>query len=90
MTTLLTVLTLIVVAAIVLVLVIYLVATVIQLRRADRNLTQLVGGLQAIQGHARPLPEHLTTINGALGTLRDDLAATDGHLAGVRRVLDRG
>jgi len=36
------------------------------------------------------LPEHLTTINGALGTLRDDLAATDGHLAGVRRVLDRG
>lgn len=90
MVTLLTVLTLIVIAAVVLVLVVYLTGTIIHLRRADQNLARLVGGLQAIQGHVRPLPEHLTTINGALGTLRDDLTGTDGHLAVTRRVLGRG
>ncbi len=90
MVAILTLLTILVVVAIVLVLVVYLSATIIQLRRADRNLTQLAGGLRAIQGHVRPLPEHLTTINGALDTLRDDLAGTDRHLVGVRRVLGRG
>lgn len=90
MLTILTALTVVVVAVIVLVLVGYLVATIVNLRRADRNLEQLVGGLRAIQGHAKPLPEHLTTINGALGTLRDDLAGTNRHLVGVRGVLRRG
>ncbi|MBA2487851.1 MAG: hypothetical protein H0V36_00825 [Chloroflexi bacterium] len=90
MLTVLTVLTLLVVAVIVLVLVGYLVATIVYLRRADRNLEQLVGGLQAVQSHAQPLPQYLTTINGALGTLRDDLVATDDHLAVTRRVLGRG
>ncbi len=90
MLALLTILTLVVVAIVVLVLVVYLVATIIQLRRADRNLAQLAGGLRAIQGHVKPLPDHLTTINGALGTLRDDLAATNRHLVGARGVLRRG
>jgi hypothetical protein len=50
---------------------------------------KLAGGLQAIQGHVRPLPEHLGTINGALKALRDDLRGTDRHLEGVGRILER-
>jgi predicted membrane channel-forming protein YqfA (hemolysin III family) len=85
----LTLLTLAAVAVVVLVLVVYLVGIAYYLWRADRHLAKLVGGLQAIQGHARPLPEHLTTINGALKALRDDLGGTRRHLEGVGRVLER-
>ncbi len=85
----LTLLTLIAVAIVVLVLVVYLVGIAYYLRRADGHLVKLVGGLQAVQGHAGPLPEHLGTINGALKALRDDLRGTDRHLEGVGRILER-
>ena len=85
----LTILTLVAGAIAVLVLVIYLVGIALYLARANRHLAKLAGGLQAIQGHARPLPEHLSTINGALRALRDDLRGTDQHLEGVVRVLER-
>jgi hypothetical protein len=85
----LTLLTLIAVAIVVLVLVVYLVGIAYYLAKADRHLVKLVGGLQATQGHAEPLPEHLGTINGALGALRDDLRGADRHLEGVGRVLER-
>lgn len=83
----LTYLTLVATAIVVLVLVVYLVGIAFYLRRADQHLVKLVGGLQAIQGHAEPLPKHLTTINGALAALLHDLQATDRHLLGVNRVL---
>lgn len=85
----LTILTLIAAAIVVVVLVVYLVGIAYYLWKADRHLVKLAEGLQAIQGHARPLPEHLSTINGALGALRGDLRETDGHLEGVERVLER-
>lgn len=86
----LTILTLIAAAIVVVVLVVYLVGIAYFLWKADGHLVKLAGGLQAIQGHARPLPEHLATINGALGALRGDLRETDAHLEGVERVLERG
>jgi len=85
----LTILTLVAVALVVLVLVVYLIGIAYYLWRADQHLVKLVGGLRAVQGHAEPLPEHLGTINGALGALRDDLRGTDRHLEGVGRVLER-
>ena len=85
----LTILTLVAVALVVLVLVVYLLGIAYYLWRADQHLVKLVEGLRAVQGHARPLPEHLGTINGALGALRDDLRGADRHLEGVGRVLER-
>jgi uncharacterized protein YoxC len=85
----LTILTLVAVALVVLVLVVYLVGVAYYLWRANQHLAKLAGGLQVVQGHARPLPEHLSTINGALKALRDDLQGTDRHLEGVGRVMER-
>ena len=83
----LTWLTLAAAVVVILVLVVYLVGIIYYLRRADQHLTKLVGGLNAIRGHAEPLPNQLTTINGALAALLRDLQATDRHLLGVNRVL---
>lgn len=83
----LTYLTLAATVIVILVLVVYLAGIIYYLRRADQHLTQLVGGLQAIRGHAEPLPKHLTTINGALAMLLRDLQRIDQHLLGVNRVL---
>jgi len=85
----LTLLTLVAIAIVVLVLVVYLVGIAYYLARADRHLVKLAGGLQVIQGHVRPLPEHLGTINGALKALRDDLRGTDRNLEGIGRILER-
>ncbi|MBA2443152.1 MAG: hypothetical protein H0V53_12220 [Rubrobacter sp.] len=85
----LTLLTLVAVALVVLVLVVYLVGIAYYLWRADQHLVKLVGGLQAVQGHAVPLPDHLGTINAALGALRDDLRGADRHLEGVERVMEQ-
>lgn len=82
-------LTLAVVAIVVIVLVVYLVLIILTLRRANRNVAQLAAGLRAVAGHTKPLPEHLTTINGALTALRGGLLATDRHLAGVVRIFER-
>lgn len=82
-------LTIAAVAIVVLVLVVYLILIAYYLRKADGHLVRLVGGLQAIQGHARPLPEDLATINGALIALRGLLKGTDRHLAGADNVFTR-
>jgi len=82
-------LTLAAVAIVVVVLVVYLVLIVLALRRADRHVADLAAGLRAVAGHTGPLPEHLTTINSALGALRGGLLATDRHLAGVVRIFER-
>lgn len=82
-------LTIAAIVIVVLVLVVYLVGIAYYLHKADGHLVKLVGGLQAIQGHARPLPEDLATINGALSALRDLLKGTDRHLAGADQVFAR-
>ena len=85
----LTILTLVAIGLVVLVLVVYLVGIAFYLWRANRHLAKLAEGLRATREHARPLPEHLGTINGALMALRDDLRGTDRHLEGVGRILER-
>lgn len=83
----LTILTVVAVAIIVLVLAVYLVLIAAALRSANRHAGGLAGGLEAIQVNTAPLPEHLTTINGALGTLLSGLDAADQHLGGIARLL---
>ena len=83
----LTWITLAVAALVVLALVFYLVAVALALTRANRSLAQLAAGLEMIESHSGPLPEHLTAINGALAALSDGLRSVDGHLVGIRRVL---
>ncbi len=85
----LTYLTIAAVAIVVLVLVVYLVLIAYYLRKADAHLAKLVGGLQAVQGHVRPLPDKLATINAALTALRGQLGATNDHLAGAEGVFAR-
>lgn len=87
MIALLTRLTLLVVGAVVAVLAVYLILIAAALIRANRNLAQLVGGLEAIRDNTRPLKADLTTINGAAGALRDRLIRVDSHLQGIARRL---
>ncbi len=86
--TILTYLTLAIGAVIVVVLVVYLVLTIVALRRAGDHLANLAGGLQAIIDNTQPLEEHLTTINGALGTLQEGLSSVDNNLVGVAEVFE--
>jgi uncharacterized protein YoxC len=81
--------TLVVVLVVVLALVVYLLGIIRALRAASRNLYQLAGGLDAIVKDTQPLPEKLSTINGALSQLLSGLLAVDGHLAAVVRLLGR-
>ncbi len=81
--------TLVAVLIVVLALVVYLLGIIIALRNANRNLTQLAGGLSQVMRDTQPLPSKLATINGALGQLLDGLLAVDGHLAAVARLLGR-
>jgi predicted PurR-regulated permease PerM len=85
----LAILTLLVFLVVVLALVVYLVAIILALRGANRNLTQLAGGLEAIAKDTQPLPQKLTTINSALGQLLSNLISAEGHLGAVARLLSR-
>ncbi len=78
-----------VVFIVVLVLVIYLLGIIIALSRARRNLYQLAGGLDAIVKDTQPLPNKLSTINGALSQLLTGLLAVDGDLAAVAKLFGR-
>ena len=80
---------LVVVLVVVLALVVYLLGIILALRRASRNLYQLADGLDAIVKDTQPLPEKLSTINGALGQLLDGLLAVDGDLAAVAKLFGR-
>ena len=83
----LTTLTLITVALVVLALAGYLIAIVVQLAAARRSIAAIADGLEAVAGHTAPLPEKLTTINGALVQLLAGLNAADGHLGRAATVF---
>jgi len=89
MGTVLTYISLAIVLVVVLALVVYLLGIIMALRNANRNLYQLADGLDAIVKDTQPLPDKLSTINGALGQLLDGLLEVDGHLASVAKLLGR-
>jgi len=74
-------LTLITVALVVIALAAYLIAIAWALLDARRSVAAIADGLLAVCDHTAPLPEKLTTINGALGALLGGLEAADRHLA---------
>jgi len=73
-------LTLVTVALVVLALTGYLIAIAWALLDTKRNVAAIADGLEAVRDHTGPLPEKLTTINGALGALLGGLEAADHHL----------
>ena len=56
--------------------------------KLNTGLTAVAGGLQQIVTDSAPLAAHLTTINGALGTLDAGLTSADGHLVGVAEAFE--
>lgn len=87
MTAVLTWITVVMTALVLVVLVGYLIAVALALTRANRSLAQLARGLEAIDSHTRPLPEHLAAINGTLATLLGGLRSVDRHVAGIGRLF---
>ena len=83
-------LTLITVALVVLALAGYLIAIAWALMNAKRSVAAIADGLEAVAGHTQPLPERLTTINGALSQLLTGLQAADRHLGRVATVFKLG
>ena len=83
-------LTLITVALVVVALAGYLILIVVQLSAARRSVAAIADGLEVVAGHTAPLPEKLTTINGALVQLLTGLQAADRHLGRVATVFKLG
>lgn len=83
-------LTLITVALVVVALAGYLIAIAWQLLAAKRSVAAIADGLEAVAGHTHPVPEKLTTINGALSKLLVGLQAADRHLGRVATVFKLG
>ena len=83
-------LTLVTVALVVLALAGYLIAIAWALTKAKRSVAAIADGLEAVVGHTAPLPEKLTTINGALSTLLDGLRLADHHLGRAATVFRLG
>ena len=83
-------LTLITVALVVIALAGYLIAIAYQLIGARRSVAAIADGLEAVAGHTHPLPEKLTTINGALTQLMTGLQAADRHIGRVATVFKLG
>ena len=83
-------LTLITVALVVVALAGYLIAIAWALVHARRSVAAIADGLEAVAGHTQPLPEKLTTINGALSQLLAGLQAADRHLGRVATVFKLG
>jgi hypothetical protein len=73
-------LTLLTVALVVVALAGYLVAIAWALLDTRRSVAAIADGLEVVRDHTAPLPEKLTTINGALGALLGGLEAADAHL----------
>ena len=82
--------TLITVALVVVALAGYLILIVVQLTAARRSVAAIADGLEVVAGHTAPLPEKLTTINGALVQLLTGLQAADRHLGRVATVFKLG
>ena len=68
----------------------YLILIVVQLTAARRSVAAIADGLEVVAGHTAPLPEKLTTINGALVQLLTGLQAADRHLGRVATVFKLG
>lgn len=83
-------LTLITVALVVVALAGYLIAIAWQLVAAKRSVAAIADGLEAVARHTNPVPEKLTTINGALSQLLAGLQAADRHLGRVATVFKLG
>ena len=83
-------LTLITVALVVVALAGYLIAIASQLSAAQRSIAAIADGLEAVAGHTQPLPEKLTTINGALVQLLTGLQLADRHLGRVASAFKLG
>lgn len=83
-------LTLVTVALVVLALAGYLIGIAWHLVHARRSIAAIADGLEAVAGHTAPLPERLTTINGALVQLHTGLQAADRHLGRVATVFRIG
>lgn len=83
-------LTLITVALVVLALAGYLIAIAWALTNAKRSVAAIADGLEAVEGHTAPLPEKLTSINGALSQLLGGLHAADAHLGRAATVFRLG
>ncbi len=73
-------LTLITVALVVVALAGYLIAIAWALLQAKKSVAAIADGLEAVVGHTQPLPDKLTTINGALSSLLTGLRTADRHL----------
>ncbi len=84
------ILTLVTVALVVVALAGYLIAIAWQLIGARRSVAAIADGLEAVASHTEPLPEKLTTINGALTQLLTGLRAADRHLGRVANVFKLG
>lgn len=83
----LTTLTLVTVFLVVLALAGYLIGIAVALLGARKNVIAIANGLEAVVANTNPLPEKLTTINGALVALLDGLRAADGHLGRAATVF---
>ena len=80
-------LTLLAILLVVLALVGYLTATALLLLRARNSVAAIADGLEAVQAHTEPVPEKLTAINEALGTLLAGLQGADGQLGRAAKVF---
>jgi len=80
-------LTLVTVFLVVLALAGYLIGIAYALLGARKNVIAIANGLEAVEVNTHPLPEKLTTINGALVSLLDGLRAADGHLGRAATVF---
>jgi type IV secretory pathway TrbL component len=83
-------LTLITTALVVLALAGYLIGIAVALISTRRSVTAIADGLEAVAGHTAPLPEKLTTINGALTQILGGLRVADGHLGRIAGVFKLG
>ena len=81
------ILTLITVALVVIALAGYLIAIAWALLGAKKSVAAIADGLEIVAGHTGPLPEKLTTINGALTALLGGLQVADGHLGRAAKVF---
>ena len=79
--------TLVTVGLVVLALAGYLIAIAWALLDTRRSVAAIADGLEAVRAHTTPLPEKLTTINGALGALLGGLETADRHVGRAARVF---
>jgi len=83
-------LTLVTVALVVLALAGYLILIAVALVNTRRSVAAIADGLEAVAGHTAPLPDRLTTINGALVQLLTGLREADRHIGRVATVFKLG